>query len=356
MLLLFETDSHILRWCKVENNIFTEDSCDVGQEWMHIVFKDIGDIKRIQSIGYLLYNGGEEIVNDVNLLSRDFLKKVGRSIKFLPEHNDIIYKTANFLFNKLLEIKHLLFCDTAFFIDLPEEASTYALPYKLREKGVKKYGGYGLCHQWVWEKTQSCCNNDARKIISIYLGDHTNITAIRDGMPVETSIGFTPVEGILSSNSCGDIDPTIIFYLYTSGFTFDEINRLLSNESGLKALVGKGTCLSDILRNKNDISYSFALEVFNYNLVKYIGSFISVLGGVDTIVFTGEEVNTFLPFIIEICKRFDFLGMKCKKASKLNKNIWNLTEKNSQVKVFCFPYNKWEIMSEKAKTFQIKEK
>jgi len=347
MILLFDPDQPFLRWCKAEDGILSENRCPFGPRWADAVIMDAGSTDRIHAIGYMLHNGGRDITTSVTILSQELLTRVERCVWLLPEHNDITLKIAHYWIDTLPDIPHILFCNTAFFTDLPTKVSTYAVPYELCRKGIRRYGGYGLIHQWAWKKTQSSLNDQSRKLLSIYLGNHTNIAAIRNGMPLETTLGFSSLEGIPSSNGCGDIDATIIFQLHSAGMSLEEINRLLSKESGFTGLLGKKCSFLDIARN-SDSDKTAARDILCYTILKYAGAFISILGGVDSIAFLSTHIRESLNLISDICHRLEFLGLKCNAIQDVNEDSPLLSTTDSRVAVYCMQCNQWKVMLEEA--------
>ena len=346
MILLFDYNLAYLRWCRIENGSFIEDKCRFSSTWPAAVEKNIGGFDKIKTIVYFLHHGGEYIKKPVNSLTPSVLRKVRQSIKFLPEYNDLVFKIASYWIKKLPKVSHILLCDTAFFNNLPPEAANYAVPCQFRKKGIKRYGGFGLSHSWAFRKTAPLINSSQKKIVSIYLGEHTNLAAIQDANPIETSIGFTPVEGILSATHCGNIDPTIIFNLHAKGMSLARMNQILSRESGLGALLGKKTSISRVINEKSSFKKIAARQLYCYNIIKYIGSFISLLGGIDALVFFSEKPESFMQFILEICQQFNFLGLKFRSSAKEESGFLNLTKDASSIKAFCLRYNKWEVMVE----------
>ncbi len=324
MTLLFDPNPPFLTWCIEDDNKYQEHNCLSYPEAYTKVCETIGDIERIKTVGYVHHHGGEEIDTPTNILSQQLFHAMEKSIKFLPDKNDITLKVARQWTERLPAAKHVLICDTAFFNALPMDASAYAVPFILYKKGIRRYGGYGICHQWAWEQAQTLLNMPDGKLISIYLGNHTNIAAIKNGKPLETSIGFSPAEGILSSTCCGDIDPTVIFQLQSAGMSLKEINLLLSKESGFTGLVGSRCSYKDVVESENIPDLSQAREILLYGIKKYIGAFISILGGVDAIVFVTKYRDA---------------------SSKLIKEIL-ATVDNSRIKNLCLPYNKWNIINQ----------
>jgi len=350
MILLLDPNPRFMQWCIVKEGDFSESKCDFRSEWSERIIEEVGELKRIKAIGYLLHHGGDEIRQPVSFIRPQTFIRLEKCIRFLPEYNDLILKAAQYWCGRLADIPHILLCDTAFFLSLPLQAMVYAIPYKLYKNGIRRYGGYGLRHQSAWEKTQSFLNRPARKLISIYLGNSTNIAAIKDGKPLETTIGFSSVEGIPSANSCGDMDPTIVFHLSSTGMSLEEINSLLTRESGFSGLLEKRCGFLDIVKGKDNPEISAIRDIFRYSILKYIGAFISILGGIDAVVFSSKYPEESLDLILEICHALDFLGFKCKTTPDRNMNIWNITEGDSKIEVLCLGLNKWEIMAGKART------
>ncbi len=345
MILLFDSDTVCLHWCKVEGENFSAGKCELRSNWIQAVAQDTNNFDKVEAIGYFLHHGGEIIKENTGFLSAENIKQLQNCVGFLPELNDITAKTAGYYMEKLPKIPHILLCDTAFFLDLPAEVSSYAVPYRLSDKGLRRYGRDGLLHQWASKQIKPLINKKPQKIICVYLDEHTNITAVKDGLPVESSMGFTPTEGILSGTSCGDIDPTIIFYLHSMGMPLGEINQLLSGQSGFMAILGEKTDLFDVISGKRNEKKDFAREIYLYNVIKYIGGFIPMLGGLDAIVFFSEKIEKFESLIVEICKKFQFLGLKVGDETNKSQQIWNFADKTSAINVFGMKSNKWQVMA-----------
>ncbi|MFA5115795.1 MAG: hypothetical protein WC486_00765 [Candidatus Omnitrophota bacterium] len=347
MILIFDPSPLYLRWYKIEGGNILEGKCKLKPGWFDRIIRSIGRIDEVEAIGYVLYHGGEMIKDPVGIMTSGSIKKLEQCVKYLPEYNDLTFKISRYCIRRFPGVKHLLFCDTAFFVNLPQEVSTYAVPFELRRKGVKRYGGQGLCHQWAWKKVKALGDKHIRNAVSVYLGNYTNMAAIKDGRARETSIGFTNLEGMISSGSCGDIDPTVVFQLYSTGMSFKTINRLLSKESGFAALLGKKSGFSDIINQKGAAKGIALREIYSYNILKYLGGFISSLGGADSLIFIGEEIDHDIPFISQICLRLKFLGLKLKRSR--GRDHSELTRKDSLIKVYCLKYDKQEVLVDWAK-------
>ncbi len=356
MVLLFDPAPPSLQWCKVHGGKLSGGTYEFGHQSDELVRDHIGGLEAVRTVGYVLHHGGEEIDRPVSLMTRDSLKSLERCMRFQPEYNEVTLKAAEFWMSRLPDVRHLLLCDTAYFAKLPPEASDYAVPGKLREDGIRRYGGFGLCHQWAWEHSELFLGHSVRRVISVYLGDHSNVAAIADGSPVDTTIGFTPVEGILSSGGCGDIDPTIVFELHSTGMSLREITRVLSRESGFTGLLGRECGFTDITPGWDEPAISAVREVLCHSLKKSIGAFLSVLGGVDAVVFLCEDPPQSMRLITALCHSLEFLGADRRPAPEKQGGVWNMVHDRSNVPILCLTYDKWKIIAEAAHNFTLKER
>lgn len=346
MILLFYNDAFCIYWRAFRGDRVIRGKCEYGPAWPAIVSKSIARAGKIEAIGYFLHHGGEQIKKPVSFLTPEKMGAVAKCVKFLPEYNDLTCQIAGYWLKKMPAVPHLLFCDTAFFAGLPYKAINYALPYQLRKQGIRRYGRYGLSHRWILKHIKPHIDGPQAKIISVYLGDHTNISALKGEIPVETSFGFTPIEGILSLTGSGSIDPTIVFYLHAAGISFKEVNELLSQKSGFAALLGKRTGFPAVFKPGKNHKKISAREFYCYNVAKCIGGFAAILGGIDGLVFFSEKPEELKNVISEICGRFASWGLKYRGFINKENNFWNLAEKSSRIKACCFQHSKWRIMEE----------
>ena len=356
MLLLFDPDPPYLRWCVFEQGVARASRCSFGAEWFRMVKTGAGSLGGVKAVGYLLRHGGDRITEPVLRVTPQTLSEVEDAVRFLPEFNDITYKVLDRWTQELPGIPHFLFCDTAFFSGLPDVAGTYAVPEELRDKGVRRYGSYGLVHQWAWEKARSLFGGNVGKMVCVYLGDHTNVAALREGKSLDTTIGFTPVEGIPSRTGCGDIDATIVFELHSSGMSFREINELLSRESGFKALLGRRCSYSDLVSGPATVENTVVRDILIYDILKFIGAFTAVLGGLDTLAFATRQPEESMSLIREICGRLDFLPVRlASDGSPAGGEAWNLSDNSARINVSLFKSEIWKIMAHLAESM-IEEK
>lgn len=345
MVLLFDPDPPSLQWCLAEDGCQGHGTCRIAPGWAETMREETAQLGSVGAIGYVLRHGGDEIVEPLSLLTPQSLETLRRSIRFLPEHNSLSFAAIECGLTEFPGVPHVLLCDTALFANLPREASTYAVPYALRKAGVRRYGGFGLCHWWAYEQANELADCRLGKVLSVYLANRTNIAAIQNGRAVETTIGFTPAEGIVSSTGCGDIDPTIVFQLESTGLSFQEMNRLLSGESGLSGLVGRRCTVAQIVGKTDDRDVLAASRLFRYHILKQIGAFTAVLGGVDAIVFVTEHPDELLPFVRALSEELRFTGYRPDEELRGSENLWRLSTSDSPVKVFCLRYNKWKTFA-----------
>ena len=353
-MLLLDPDPPYLRWWLSDAGGVpapTEGHCLAGADWAERVAAAIAQPAALKCVGYVLHNGGEIITDPVSRLTPEGLDWVRQTVKLLPEHNDITCRVAEEWLTRRPDVPHVLLCDTAFFCSLPPEASLYAIPYELRRHGIKRYGGYGLCHQWVWRQAVRLQNGRAARIVSVCLGDHTNVAAIRDGLPLDTTIGFSQVEGILSATTCGDIDPTVVFQMQSAGMPLEQIRSLLSDKSGFTGLLGRRAGLMEVLNAASDPQARLAKEMLRYGILRHVGACIAVLGGVDAVVFATPHPDACMTFIAEMCRALACAGVQLRSDPIEQEGACELAEAASVVKAFCLAYDEWTVCADHVSTF-----
>lgn len=354
-MLIFDPNPPTLRWCVDTGRGRLERHCLFSADWAQQVAQTIDDPSGLKWIGYVLHNGGDVVTSPVSALGPGSLADVMRTERLLPDHNGITCRVAEHWMGKYPALPHVLLCDTAFFTTLPPEAGLYAIPYELSKEGIRRYGGYGLCHQWAWEQVRRLTSAHAGRVVSVYLGDHTNLTAMRDGLAVETTIGFSPVEGIISASACGDIDPTVIFQMQSTGMSLDQIRSILTSRSGITGLLGRPAGMLDVLMAERDPRMRLAKAVLQYAILKAIGAFAAVLGGLDTLVFVTPHARQCRGFVTEVCQGLACVGIRLRTGPVAQEASVELTDATSLAKAFCLGYNRWEVLEEHADAF-LKEK
>ncbi|HDR1021501.1 TPA: acetate kinase [Pasteurella multocida] len=248
----------------------------------------------IVAIGHRIVHGGEKFTSSV-VINDEVVQGIKDAVQFAPLHNPahLIGIEEAFKMFPHLKDKNVAVFDTAFHQTMPQQAYLYALPYSLyKDHGVRRYGAHGTSHFFVSQQAAERLNvpADQVNVITCHLGNGASIAAVRNGKCIDTSMGLTPLEGLVMGTRSGDIDPAIVFYLHDNlGLSVEEINTLLTKKSGLLGLteVTSDCRYSEDNYDKEEAAKR-ALDVFSYRLAKYIGSYMAVIGDrLDAIVFTG---------------------------------------------------------------------
>ncbi|MDP8078918.1 acetate kinase [Phocoenobacter skyensis] len=248
----------------------------------------------IAAIGHRIVHGGEKFTESA-VITDEVIKGIEDAVEFAPLHNPahlIGIKEAFRIFPELKERNVAVF-DTAFHQTMPEEAYLYAIPYAMyKENGVRRYGAHGTSHYFVSREAAKTLGiaEDKINVITCHLGNGASIAVVRDGKCIDTSMGLTPLEGLVMGTRSGDLDPAILFYMYdTLGMSMEEINQTLTKKSGLLGLTEvTSDCRYAEDNYDKEAAAKRALDVFCYKLAKYIGSYMAVIGDrLDAIVFTG---------------------------------------------------------------------
>lgn len=234
--------------------------------------------------------------------------------------------------------------DTAFHQSLPEKAYRYAIPKTLADENyIRVYGFHGTSHKYVSEKAIAYLKKTSSKIISIHLGNGCSMTAIRDGKSIDHSLGFSPSNGLIMGTRSGDIDQSVVFYLMDSlGFSSKEVNELLQKQSGLLGLTGYSD-LRDVQKEaaQGNKDCQLALNMIAYRIKKYIGSYITVLNGVDALIFTAGIGENSSLLRAMVCENMDALGIQIDTIKNMQRtaHIQEIQNNNSDVKILVIHTN-----------------
>ena len=259
-------------------------------EALRKIFLQFNNLNFIAAVGYRFVHGGREFTKPTKL-DEGVLKKIETYNKLAPLHNPYSLAVARLTMLFLPNILHLAIFDTSFFSNLPLVSKIYPLPLYFYEQGVQRFGFHGISHEYVAKEAALLLKKDIAKInlITCHLGGGCSIAAIQRGKAIETSMGFTPLEGLVMQTRSGDLDPGIIFYLHDSlKLSIEEINNILNHHSGILGLSGRKNYLS-LLKGlrRRDKRAKLAFEIFINRIKKYIGAYLAILGKMDAIVFTG---------------------------------------------------------------------
>ncbi len=295
----------------------------------------------IGGIGHRLVHGGEEFVDSV-LIDEEVKAGVRRCIQFAPLHNPHNLRGVEACEQLLPGIPQVGVFDTAFHHTLPPQAYIYALPMKFyREHKIRRYGFHGTSHAYVARKAAEYVGKpvESLKIITCHLGNGASITAVDGGHSVETSMGFTPLEGLIMGTRCGDIDPALIPHIADlEKLTLAQVDALLNKKSGMLGLTEKTNDFREIeeAAEAGDQQSILALETFCHRLKKYIGAYTAVLGGLDILVFTAG-IGEHSPLVrAASVKNLEYLGISVDEV-KNQANAFDIG--TGRVKVLVIPTN-----------------
>jgi acetate kinase len=260
--------------------------------------KKIKEPLTLYGVGHRVVHGGEKFKDSV-IINSKVLNTIKKFSDLAPLHNPPAVLVISECMKRLKSVPQVAVFDTSFHQTIPERAFIYALPYKFYTRyGIRRYGFHGTSHRYVTMEAARRLGKDIKrlKLITCHLGNGCSITAVDKGRSIDTSMGFTPLEGLVMGTRCGDIDPAIIFYLADKGYRPKEIERILNRKSGLLGLSGISNDMRVIEQKmrKGNRRAKLAYEVFVYRLAKYISAYLGILGGADAVVFTagiGEHQN-----------------------------------------------------------------
>lgn len=324
----------------------------VGHVFDALTDKDHGVIKsldEIDAVGHRFVHGGEAVAKSV-VIDEEVKKAVEEYAKFAPLHNP-----ANLMGLKACEellpgVKNVAVFDTAFHQSMPKENYLYGIDYKYYENdSIRKYGFHGTSHHYITNRTAELLNKDVNElnIISCHLGNGSSITAVKNGKSYDTSLGMTPLEGLVMGTRCGDIDATVVTYLMDKyNLSTSEINNILNKESGVLGVSGVSSDFRDLedAAKKGNERAKVALEMFANRAKRYMAGYMAEIGSVDAIVFTGGIGENSISMREDIMKGFEQFGIKVdKEKNNVRGGEHEIQTDDSKVKVMVVATNE-ELM------------
>ena len=323
----------------------------------HSIFEILLDTERgilqnlndIAAVGHRVVHGGSRFAESV-LITPEVETAINQCVPLAPLHNPYNLGGIRACRQALPNAAHIAVFDTAFHQTIPDYAYMYALPYLLYEQhGIRRYGFHGTSHRYVSMRTAEILGRPltSLKLITCHLGNGCSITAVDRGKSVDTSMGLTPLEGLMMGTRCGDIDPAIIFHLMEEGqMSADSINQMLNRESGLLGISGVASDVRDLFQaiSKGNPQAVLALKMFSYRVRQYIGKYAAVLGGLDALIFTAGIGENAPSIRATICENLGFLGVhldeKKNQSAEVEKAIH---QEDTPVKLLVIPTNE-ELM------------
>jgi acetate kinase len=273
----------------------------------------LGGLDRgLVAVGHRIVHGGERY-REPRQIAAEVLDYLRALVPADPEHMPQSLAAIEAISRAYPEVPQVACFDTAFHSRMPRVARLYALPRWVAEVGVVRYGFHGLSCEYIMEQLRAAdrASADGRVVIA-HLGNGASMTAVRDGVGVDTTMGFTPTGGLVMGTRSGDLDPGVLLHLLLStGMTPTEIGELVNREAGLLGVSGKSADMRDLLRREAQGSQAAeAVSLFCYQAKKFLGALAAVLGGVDTLVFTGGIGEHAAPVRWRICEGLEFLGIR----------------------------------------------
>ena len=302
----------------------------------------ISNLSEIKAIGHRLVNFGEKYNKSI-VVTKKIYEDLKNYIHFAPLHNPAALLGIQVCMELMPKVNNVAVFDTAFHSTMPEKAYIYAIPYEFYTKNkIRRYGAHGTSHRYIARKCAELFGDlKGKKIISCHLGSGSSICAIKDGKCIDTSMGYTPLAGVVMGTRSGDLDPSVVKEIMdVKGISVDEAINLLNKQSGLIGLTGGLSDMRDIDDNLDKPRIKLAFDVMVYSIKKYIGGYAAAMNGVDYIIFTaGVGENDHL--VREaVCEGLEYLGVDFDK--KVNETasrgtIQEFTKNGSKVKVYRIP-------------------
>ena len=315
-----------------------------------LVSKKHGSLKsfdEINAVGHRVVHGGEKFKGSV-LITMEVLDQIREVIDLAPLHNPPNLKGIEAMQEMLPKVPQVAVFDTAFHQTIPPHAYTYAIPYTLYKKyGIRRYGFHGTSHRYV--SRQACeflgCSFDNKKVITCHLGNGASMAAIKDGKSIDTSMGLTPVEGLIMGTRTGDLDLGVLTYIVQKEeLTLNAVNTLINKFSGMLGISGVSSDMRDIeqaAREGNERAV-LALETYVYRIRKYIGAYAAALGGLDVLVFTGGIGENDISVRENSCAGLEFLGIRIdpeRNRQMVGGKRGTISSDDSHVSVVVMPTN-----------------
>ncbi len=297
----------------------------------------------IDAVGHRVVHGGETFA-ETTIITKKVKEKIQKLFPLAPLHNPANYLGIEVAEKIFTRAKQVAVFDTAFHQTLPKRAFTYAIPKSFyTDQHIRAYGFHGTSHKYVSGRAMEYLNKPDVKLITIHLGNGCSMAAVKNGKSLDTSMGFSPLSGLIMGTRSGDIDPSIIFHLISQlGHDPEQVSALLNKRSGMLGLTGFSD-MRDIGKAAQDGNpdAELALEMYAYRIKKYIGSYTAVLNGLDAIVFTAGVGENDVQTRQRICSEMLYLGIRLdeEKNKSLSTAIREINSEDSPVKILVIPTN-----------------
>ncbi len=304
----------------------------------------IKDLSEISAVGHRVVHGGEEFAGSVRITDA-VMKALDKCIPLAPLHNPPNIVGIDAVTAAMPGVPQVGVFDTAFHQTMPKKAYMYALPYEMYEKfGIRKYGFHGTSHKFVSERAAAMLGKKPEevKIITCHVGSGASIAAVKYGKCVDTSMGFTPLDGLVMGTRCGKLDPAVVTFLEGKGYTDKEIDKIMNKESGVLGVSGVGADTRDVwaAADAGNERAILARDMFIYRIKAYIGEYLAAMNGADAIVFTAGVGENDKYTRTMVCEDMDFFGIKMDAEKNNTRGVEaDISAADAKVKVLVIPTN-----------------
>lgn len=298
----------------------------------------------LSGFGHRIVQGGWHFKGPA-IVDEDVRAKIEELCDLAPLHNPAHLIGIDTAMELWPDLPHVAVFDTAYFAGLPEKARTYALDKEVAHQyHIRRYGAHGTSHEFVANKVCDYLGDDTVKQITLHLGNGASACAELGRLPMDTSMGLTPLEGLVMGTRTGDIDPAVVFHLLRKGMSVEDIDTLFNKKSGMLGLCGDND-MRDVWkrRDEGDSDALLALQTYQQRLLKYIGAYTFELGGLDVLTFTAGIGENDVRTRRRLCEKLEFIGVKIDRERNDNRDrskaIWRISSDDSKVLVLVVPTN-----------------
>ncbi|MDR3270104.1 MAG: acetate kinase [Peptococcaceae bacterium] len=316
---------------------------------VHPAYGVLKSMKEVDAVGHRVVHGGAKFTESA-LVTEEVMKAIEDCIVFGPLHNPANIAGIRACQELMPGVPQVAVFDTAFHQTMPPESFVYALPYEAYEKhGIRRYGFHGTSHCYVSRRAEEFLNKKGQdfKLITCHLGNGASLAAILNGKCIDTSMGLTPLEGLVMGTRCGSIDPDIVdFLIDKEGFTTDQMKDYMNKQSGILGISGVSSDFRDVeeAAQAGNERAKLAWNIFAHKVRKYIGAYAAIMGGVDAIVFTAGLGENSSSMRLEICKTLGFLGVSIDPEKNKKRGLENdISTDDAKCRVIVIPTNE-ELM------------
>jgi acetate kinase len=340
----------------LEEMVKSESRSDATEHMLRTLWsgktKVIAEPSDINVVGHRVVHGGLEFEQST-FVTTEVKAAIARLAELAPEHNPASLEGMIEIERMLSDVPQVAVFDTAFHAQMPEIAAIYPGPYEWWEEKIRRYGFHGISHQYCTARAAEILARDLKdlRLVTCHLGNGCSLAAVRDGRSVNTTMGFTPLAGLMMGSRSGSIDPGVILHLLRQpSYSVGELDRILNEKSGLEGISGLSSDMRDILAAmaKGNSRAKLAFDTYVHSLRSHIGAMAASIGGLDALVFTAGVGEHAAPVRAAACEAFAFLGLKLDLEKNAQSRLdWDIAAPDSTVRVLVIHTEEdWEIARE----------